>query len=135
MLMFEDIQLILTELGFIHSGRYRKDPNVDIMKERNLLDDLWTHLKGDFYGEVSMRNLKTFISGIMGLRYSWMMLKTSENSRKENSLNRISYDRLPQNLKLLSSHRYDKRKYARHQKKSARTIDNRRSEYNANSQV
>ena len=114
--MFEDIQLILTELGFIHSGRYRKDPTVDTMKERNLLDDLWTHLKGDFYGEISMRNLKTFISGILGLKYSWMMLKTSQNARKENSLSRTSYDRLPPNLKLLSSHVYDKKKYARHQK-------------------
>lgn len=60
-LMFEDVQLVLTELGFLHSGRYRKDPNVDVTRERDLLDDLWTHLKGDFYGDVSMTNLKSFL--------------------------------------------------------------------------
>ena len=39
-LLFEDAQLILTELGFIHSGgrqAMKKDPTINIHKERDLL--------------------------------------------------------------------------------------------------
>lgn len=78
--MYEDVQLILTELGFVHSGRYRKDPSVDVLKERDLLDALWNHLKGDFYGEVLMKNLKSFIWGILGLKYTWMLHKNEEST-------------------------------------------------------
>ena len=54
-LLFEDVQLILTELGFIHSGgrqAMKKDPSININKERDLLDDLWVHIKGEIHGTV-----------------------------------------------------------------------------------
>lgn len=73
-LLFEDVQLILTELGFLHSGgrqAMKKDPSIDIYKERDLLDDLWMHLKGEEYGTVT--NLKTFLYGVLGLKYTWMI--------------------------------------------------------------
>jgi hypothetical protein len=30
----------------------KKDPSIDIHKERDLLDDLWMHLKGDYHATV-----------------------------------------------------------------------------------
>lgn len=67
------------------------------------------HLKGDFYGEVLMKNLKTFISGILGLKFSWMLIQ-SENENLNNS-SYSSYDRLPPTLKQMN-HRYDSNKAA-----------------------
>jgi hypothetical protein len=65
----------LTELGFLHSGgrqAMKKDPSVDIHKERDLLDDLWVHVQGESF--VDVQNLKTFLFGILGVKLPWMLL-------------------------------------------------------------
>lgn len=61
----------------------KKDPRIDIHKERDLLDDLWMHMKGDKYANID--NLKTFLYGIWGLKYPWM-IEAQENENSKVSL-------------------------------------------------
>lgn len=103
-LLFEDVQLLLTELGFLHSGgraAAKKDPSIDIHKERDLLDDLWMHIKGDYHANI--QNLRTFIYGIMGLKYDWMLYKP-ESENVEHRENTHSNERISPAMKLLGSH-------------------------------
>ena len=70
----------------------KKDPLIDIRKERDLLDDLWVHIKGDYHANIN--NLKVFLYGILGIKYSWMLNKkekdTSESRSFSNSTGRAS---------------------------------------------
>jgi hypothetical protein len=102
-LLFEDVQLILTELGFLHSGGrhiMKKDPTIDINKERDLLDDLWLHMKGDYYANIE--NLKTFIYGMLGLKYPWMLNKP-EIENIDSISNRSSAERISPAMRLLGT--------------------------------
>ena len=102
-LLFEDVQLILTELGFLHSGgrqAMKKDPSINIYKERDLLDDLWMHMKGEYHANIP--NLKIFIYGILGLKYSWMLSQDTDTS--ENHSCRSSTERITPGVRLLGNH-------------------------------
>jgi len=110
LLLFEDVQLILTELGFIHSGgrqAMRKDTSIDIHKERDLLDDLWMHLKGEYHGTVN--NLRTFLYGILGLKFPWMLIK-SDKEHPENSSNYIYTERSTSSKRYYGTQRVDNHK-------------------------
>jgi hypothetical protein len=111
-LLFEDVQLILTELGFVHSGGrhvMKKDPTIDINKERDLLDDLWMHMKGDYHANID--NLKTFIYGVLGLKYPWMLNKL-ELENNDSYSNRSSAERISPSMRLLGTHFLDSTKQA-----------------------
>lgn len=61
----------------------KKDPYIDIHKERDLLDDLWMHLKGDYHANIL--NLRIFMFGIIGLKYSWMLKRPEVDILKNKS--------------------------------------------------
>lgn len=68
-----------------------KDPKVDIHKERDLLDDIWTHIRGEVYVDVA--NLKTFLFGILGIKFPWMLLEQSETDAQANNIHHSSFQR------------------------------------------
>lgn len=51
---------------------------------KQLIQDIWNHLKGNESGSVSLYNIKTFLCAIMNFNYPWMKpAQTAEEAQQE----------------------------------------------------
>jgi hypothetical protein len=54
---------------------------------KQLIQDIWNHLKGNESGSVSLYNIKTFLCAIMNFNYPWMKPAQTAEEALQYSIN------------------------------------------------